>query len=398
MEQTPVEYSQTRTFDVEINGTRLAFISKLGIPDWNVVSPAQRLICEHVHIEAGASVLLMGSGHGAALSYLALKQPQLKIFALDSNFIALQMTEKTLQANKIGLDNVTLLYNPLLPGEFHNKFDLVVINLPKGRRLAQKWLFDAFSYLKPGGKLYVTGVNDEGVNPILKDASCIFSKPVILDYKKGNRIALLKKEVESIPCVAWVDQPGVRPDSWGEFEFEIGNARGRIRSLPGVFSAGELDPATKILLENLPPVSGKQVLDLGCGSGVIGIVCALRGAQVHMLDSNLYAIKSAEENVILNQAPNASVFAGDGVGAVLHNRYDFVFTNPPFHIGKPTDYGVTGTFIAQTSQILEPGGALILVSNRFIRYEKIMRDYFSEVSFLFTDNKYQLLRAVKQRG
>ena len=44
----------------------------------------------------------------------------------------------------------------------------------------------------------------------------------------------------------------------------------RIFSLPGVFSANELDNGTSLLLSTLTsPIQGK-VLDVGCGAGVIG--------------------------------------------------------------------------------------------------------------------------------
>ena len=39
----------------------------------------------------------------------------------------------------------------------------------------------------------------------------------------------------------------------------------------GVFSRGELDTGTRLLLEALPETMGGEILDLGCGWGPIGI-------------------------------------------------------------------------------------------------------------------------------
>ena len=44
----------------------------------------------------------------------------------------------------------------------------------------------------------------------------------------------------------------------------------------GVFSKGEVDTGTRLLLEALPEEMHGEILDLGCGWGVIGIAAARR--------------------------------------------------------------------------------------------------------------------------
>jgi len=47
----------------------------------------------------------------------------------------------------------------------------------------------------------------------------------------------------------------------------------------GVFNPNpNITNSTIMILDNLSP-RGKEVLDMGCGSGVIGIYCALNGAK-----------------------------------------------------------------------------------------------------------------------
>src|SRR5690349_10739303 len=71
--------------------------------------------------------------------------------------------------------------------------------------------------------------------------------------------------------------------------------------LPDVFHPGFFH-STKMLLEFLDhqDVHGKQFLELGCGSGIISVSAALKGAQVTASDINPKAV----ENVLLNANKN----------------------------------------------------------------------------------------------
>lgn len=71
--------------------------------------------------------------------------------------------------------------------------------------------------------------------------------------------------------------------------------------LPGVFSAAKPDKATALMLgalERLDPdgsaLNGKDVLDLGCGTGLIGAWAARRGATVTLVDGDLPSVRSAQ--------------------------------------------------------------------------------------------------------
>ena len=60
----------------------------------------------------------------------------------------------------------------------------------------------------------------------------------------------------------------------------------------GVFSKGELDTGTRLLLDALPDVYG-DVLDLGCGWGAIGVAVKKKypAAHVTMVDVNRRALE-----------------------------------------------------------------------------------------------------------
>lgn len=54
------------------------------------------------------------------------------------------------------------------------------------------------------------------------------------------------------------------------------------------------------VLDHPEMVAGKRVVDLGCGSGLVGIAAAMRGAQVIALDVDLYAVAAARLNAAAN--------------------------------------------------------------------------------------------------
>ena len=130
----------------------------------------------------------------------------------------------------------------------------------------------------------------------------------------------------------------------------------RFRTDSGVFSRDGLDPGSRLLIETLPPLSGR-VLDLGCGWGPIGVALARRypGLEIVMTDINRRAVELARRNLAANGV-RAQVLQGDGFEAV-EGDFDAIVTNPPIRAGKAAIYGLFG----EARRFLKPGGALYIV-------------------------------------
>ncbi len=83
----------------------------------------------------------------------------------------------------------------------------------------------------------------------------------------------------------------------------------------------------------LPPAfTGEQVLDICCGSGVLAILCAMRGAtHATGLEINARAVEVARLNATLNGVHLRTTFmSSDGLSAVgAQQKFDFVVCNPP---------------------------------------------------------------------
>ncbi len=129
----------------------------------------------------------------------------------------------------------------------------------------------------------------------------------------------------------------------------------------GVFSKKGLDYGSRSLIMSLlnENISG-DVLDLGCGYGVIGIVLAsFFDINVDMVDVNLRAIHLAKRNIKENKVSNVTSFYSNIYDDVI-KKYDFIVTNPPIRAGKETLY----KFLLGAKEFLKPGGALYFVINK----------------------------------
>ena len=75
--------------------------------------------------------------------------------------------------------------------------------------------------------------------------------------------------------------------------------------------------------------------------------------------------------------------------------FSLVLTNPPFHAGKSVDYGITQALIRESQRVLSTGGRIVMVANRFIRYDYELKKYFTNVCILASNGRYQLITAIK---
>jgi len=137
----------------------------------------------------------------------------------------------------------------------------------------------------------------------------------------------------------------------------------------GVFSKGELDVGTRLLLDALPALSG-DVLDLGCGWGAIGVAVARAypDCSVVMADVNHRALALCRDNLQRNNA-RAECIESDGMAQLMDRRFDAVITNPPIRAGKQVIYKM----FADAARCLKEGGALYLVIRKQQGAESCMK-------------------------
>lgn len=144
-------------------------------------------------------------------------------------------------------------------------------------------------------------------------------------------------------------------------KFNFDNREFSMFSDNGVFSKDRFDYGTRVLLENIDihSLCGK-VLDLGCGTGVVGLILGTlnKYISIDMVDVNERAIELARQNIKLNNL-NSNIFISD-VYSNVNDKYDFIITNPPIRAGKD----VVRKFLLGAKNYLSNNGTLYFVMRK----------------------------------
>ena len=159
----------------------------------------------------------------------------------------------------------------------------------------------------------------------------------------------------------YTSDPSVKSEE-KEIEYEIGENHFTFITDNGVFSKNHIDIATSFLLKTIFDEVNGDVLDVGCGYGVIGIAVAknVNVNSVTMLDVNHRALELARRNAIRNKVENKTkIIESDGFENIKE-LYDTIITNPPIRAGKSVIYKMYEDAKAH----LNEGGALYLVINK----------------------------------
>lgn len=145
-------------------------------------------------------------------------------------------------------------------------------------------------------------------------------------------------------------------------------------ALPGVFSP-KYSPDAQYFVRWMPRLRGKSFLEIGCGTGVVSVEAALRGAQkVIAIDLNKNAVKNTKLNTGKHRVNNkVNVRFGSLFGPIKSSeKFDFIFFNLPFGYRKKriakvleksvwdTNYQTQRKFLQEAHSHLALNGKLLI--------------------------------------
>lgn len=260
------------------------------------------------------------------------------------------------------------------------KHDLVIIAFPKSKAELNFTLSMITHAVSQNTKIIVVGENKSGIKSLIK-----VTEKTLLNCQKVDSarhcslyVALLIPNESQFKLDDWYDYYAV----------DINNTQINVAALPGVFSQKGLDKGTRVLLHHLPTIKSGELLDFGCGAGVIASFIAKKHPEVtlNLLDVNALAIQSARKTLELNHL-TGNVFASNSLSE-LKNKYDVVISNPPFHQGTYTDYSATESFLKGIKAHLKSSGNVIIVANSFLKYEPIMKKTIGHTTRLHSESGF----------
>jgi len=159
------------------------------------------------------------------------------------------------------------------------------------------------------------------------------------------------------------------------------------------------------VLSKINPRDHYDILDLGCGTGIIGITIALERplSKVALIDQSEDAIQNTKENQSLHQVTNTTIQKSDWFSALDQKRFDVILSNPPYleendpHLlqgleDEPLDALVSGPtgieaihhIIENAKNYIKPSGWLFIEHG--YNQAKILKDLFEKNGYRHIEN------------
>ncbi|WP_198296310.1 class I SAM-dependent methyltransferase [Deinococcus sp. DB0503] len=353
-------------------------LTKPGVRGFPEVDPAQALLAWLMRKDRVQGEVLDLTAMGGLLASL----PGVTLRAVEGSAAALTVLARA------GLDAFAAAPGDDLSARWPERARTVALVLAgdRGNAYALSQVAWAHACTPPGGTLYLAGDRDKGFDRYVRAAARAFGTGETIARDGGMRVAKLVRRPGPTPAY---------PDPEGYEAFGV-----KVVGLPGVFSAAKPDKATTLLLGTLEALdlteldlTGKRVLDLGCGTGLMGAWAARRGAQVTLVDGDLQSVRSAQATLAANGL-SGDVFLSDVDAALGERTFDVILTNPPFHVGRGVVLDVAREFIAAAGRRLNPGGTLYLVANEPLPYETPLRS-LGELRALRREGDFKVLAATR---
>jgi ribosomal protein L11 methyltransferase len=168
-------------------------------------------------------------------------------------------------------------------------------------------------------------------------------------WKQHYKPILVGKRLVIVP--AWMDSPDPN--------------RVAIKIDPGMAFGTGTHPTTQLcleLMEALVEVDGHpplQVIDVGCGSGILSIAAIKLGAKSSLgVDIDADSILNARENANANHVGNELILEVGSVQEILDGK--FAFRKAPLVIANILAPVIIRLLNAGLAELIEDGGAIIL--------------------------------------
>jgi 16S rRNA (guanine1207-N2)-methyltransferase len=170
-------------------------------------------------------------------------------------------------------------------------------------------------------------------------------------------------------------------------------------SYPGCFCHRRLDEGGLALAEVAAKElaaragGGLRLLDMGCGSGLVGLLIAgaVPGVELTMIDSHTRAVEAAEVNSAAFGIDAKVVLADDGIdslGRAAEKTFDVFVGNPPYY----SDYRIAEVFLDTAKRALKKGGVCYSVVKNAAGLKPVQEQYFRRVDVI-SRRGYSVLRS-----
>ncbi|MFY8274201.1 methyltransferase [Pseudoalteromonas sp. SSDWG2] len=333
------------------------------------------------HYPSTQRLLILNDDFGA----LACAFNELTADSVTDSYIAMQAWQHNLACNNLNTDNLTPLSSL---SDLANDYDLVIAKVPKNSGYMQHQLAMISQTQKQGTPVIFAGktkaIHTSTINLVER---YIGPATTSLAVKKSR---LIIAEVKNKP------QQSPFPKRWQLEDTDL-----FMLNHANVFSRDSLDIGARFFSNYLPhSKKAVNIIDLGCGNGVIGlqILAKCPSAHVTFVDESAMAVASAKMTVQENM-PEAlarcQFVHNDCLTGFDANSADLVLCNPPFHQQNAVTDHIAWQMFNDAKKVLRAGGELRIVGNRHLDYHEKLKRLFGSSKLLGSNKKFVVLSAKK---
>ncbi len=327
-------------------------------------------------------VLLLNDAFGA----LAVALADHPVFSWSDSRLSQLALRHNLRANGYADDQVRTNSGIDLPAV---AVDYVLIRIPKMLALLEHQLFALRANLHHDSRIIAAGMARHIHSSTLELFERIIGPTSSTRARKKSRLLFAERDHS-------MNEGQSRfPVS---YELEVDRVY-RLSDHASLFSRGKLDRGSRLLLEHMPCPDYREVVDLGCGNGVLGIIAAAHNPSASLLfcDESYMAIASARENFqrAFAHGREADFRVADGLQGVDPASRDLVLLNPPFHQQHSIGDTLAWRLFKDARRVLRPAGRLYVVGNRHLAYHAKLKKLFGNCTTVASDGKFVVLAAAR---
>ena len=356
----------------------------------------EQLFCEQTR------VVIFNDAFGALTTHccvsetdLALSHRNVSVSCVNDSYISSQGIMHNIKQNQLSGDNITPL-NCL--DSLPNNIDVILYKIPKNKALLIAQLILINHHIKQNIHHKTVFIAADRVKDIHSSTLSLFEK-----YLGKTTTSRAIKKARLVFCQLDQQQKHKSPfpTIWS-LPCKLLNRDFSISNHANVYSREKLDIGARYFLEHLPEVKENcQVIDLGCGNGVIGlnILAKQPSAQLHFVDESHMAITSAKNNIEVN-LPNlisqCQFHLNDCLTDVDSNSVDLILCNPPFHQQSATTDHIAWQMFKDSHRVLKKGGELRIIGNRQLAYHIKLKRIFGNEMLIASNDKFVIQSAIKR--
>ncbi|HCL5267969.1 TPA: 23S rRNA (guanine(1835)-N(2))-methyltransferase RlmG [Salmonella enterica] len=332
--------------------------------------------------EIRGPVLILNDTFGALSCALAEHSP----YSIGDSYLSELGTRENLRHNGIAESSVTFLDStadyPPAPG-------VVLIKVPKTLALLEQQLRTLRKVVTAQTRI-IAGAKARDIHTSTLE---LFEKVL-----GPTTTTLAWKKARLINCTFSNPQLADAPHT---LSWKLEDTGWTIHNHANVFSRTGLDIGARFFMQHLPENLDGEIVDLGCGNGVIGLSLLAKNPQANVVfvDESPMAVDSSRLNVETN-LPEAfercEFMINNALSGVEPFRFNAVFCNPPFHQKHALTDNIAWEMFHHARRCLKINGELYIVANRHLDYFHKLKKIFGNCATIATNNKFVVLKAVKQ--